>query len=114
MACVSTQVRTNSSVNSYDINSLFLDDVYIGDPYNQRIRKVTASTSIMSTIAGAGTTGYSGDNGQATSASLYLPTGVAVDTSGTLPTFFCYSLFTHTSWQVTFTSAILITIESAR
>ncbi len=61
----------------------FIDNVYISDEYNQRIRKVTASTSIISTIAGTGTGSYSGDGGPATSATLNYPIGVAVDTSGT-------------------------------
>ena len=56
--------------------------MYIADCFNYRIRKVTASTTIISTIAGTGTAGFSGDNGQATSAKLYDPDGVAVDASG--------------------------------
>ena len=56
--------------------------MYIADLNNQRIRKVTVSTGIISTIAGTGTSSYSGDNGAATSATLYYPYGVAVDTSG--------------------------------
>ncbi len=49
---------------------------------NNRIRKVLASTSVISTIAGTGSTSFSGDNGLATSATLYYPVGVAVDASG--------------------------------
>ena len=60
----------------------FLGNVYIADRYNQRIRKVTASTGIITTYAGTGTTSYSGDNGPATSAELSYPYGVTVDTSG--------------------------------
>ncbi len=37
---------------------------------------------MTTTIAGTGAGGYSGDNGQATSASFYSPVGVAVDSSG--------------------------------
>ena len=55
---------------------------YISDNNNHRIRKVTASTSIISTIAGTGTSSFSGDNGQAVSATLKYPVGVAVDGSG--------------------------------
>ncbi len=40
------------------------------------------STSIITTIVGTGAGGYNGDNGAATSASLYIPTAAAVDTSG--------------------------------
>ena len=60
-----------------------IGNVYIADYLNQRVRKVTVSTGIITTIAGSGGTGgYSGDNGQATSATLYYPSGVAVDSSG--------------------------------
>ena len=38
--------------------------------------------NIITTIAGTGTSSYSGDNGAATSATLYFPMGVAVDASG--------------------------------
>ena len=58
-----------------------IGNVYIADSYpNSRIRKV--STGIITTIAGTGTGSYSGDNGAATSAGLYRPTGVALDASG--------------------------------
>ena len=56
--------------------------MYIADTFNNRIRKVTVSTGIITTIAGTGTTTYSGDNGAATSATLYYPFGVALDVSG--------------------------------
>ncbi len=58
--------------------------MYIGDVSNNRIRKLTVSTGIISTIAGTGTASYSGDNGQATSAALSQPYGVNLDTSGRL------------------------------
>ena len=56
--------------------------MYIADYLNNRIRKVTVSTGIITTIAGTGSTDYSGDNGAATSATLYYPRGVALDASG--------------------------------
>ena len=58
-------------------------NVYIADMYNNRIRKVTISTGIITTFAGTGTTTYSGDNGQATAATLYYPSGIALDSAGT-------------------------------
>ena len=58
-------------------------NVYIADALNNRIRKVTISTGIITTVAGTGTASYSGDNGPATSATLYYPNGVAVDSAGT-------------------------------
>ena len=59
-----------------------IGNVYIADTSNQRIRKVTVSTGIITTIAGTGSTTYSGDNGAATSATLNNPRGVALDASG--------------------------------
>ena len=56
--------------------------MYIADTVNNRIRKVTVSTGIITTIAGTGSTTFSGDNGAATSATLQYPIGVALDASG--------------------------------
>jgi sugar lactone lactonase YvrE len=58
-------------------------NIYIADTYNERIRKVSTS-GIITTVAGNGTGGYSGDGGAATSAELYYPSGVAVDSSGNI------------------------------
>jgi len=55
-------------------------DLFIADYFNNRIREVNAA-GIISTIAGTGAIGYSGDSGAATSAKLNFPTGVAVDSS---------------------------------
>jgi sugar lactone lactonase YvrE len=57
-------------------------NVYIADNANARIRKITASSGQISTIAGTGTAGFSGDGGNATSANINMPYGVAVDISG--------------------------------
>jgi hypothetical protein len=55
-------------------------NVYIADSHNHRIREI--SNGIITTIAGTGTPGFSGDNAAATAAQLSLPGGVAVDKSG--------------------------------
>jgi hypothetical protein len=49
---------------------------------NNRIRRV--SNGVITTVAGNGAPGFSGDNGPATSAQLYQPMGVAVDSAGNL------------------------------
>jgi hypothetical protein len=56
-------------------------NLYIADTFNQRIRIVNTS-GIISTFAGDGSTGYSGDGVPATATSLYDPWGVAVDSAG--------------------------------
>lgn len=58
-------------------------NLYIADWQNNRIRKVTPS-GIISTVAGNGTAGYSGDGGQATATALNNPSGVACDSYGNL------------------------------
>ncbi|MBI4729778.1 MAG: hypothetical protein HY775_09810, partial [Acidobacteria bacterium] len=57
--------------------------LYIADAGNYRIRKVSTS-GVISTVAGSGIWGFCGDGGQATLACLSSPTGVALDSSGTL------------------------------
>ena len=56
-------------------------NLYISDWLNNRIRKVDAS-GIISTVAGNGNAGFSGDGGPATSATLFLPQDVALDNRG--------------------------------
>jgi trimeric autotransporter adhesin len=56
---------------------------YIADTSNHRVRKVDTS-GIITTIAGNGTEGFSGDGGAATRASLNFPTGVTLDRAGNL------------------------------
>jgi len=59
-----------------------IGNVYIADTLNHRLRKVTVSTGIITTLAGTGTASYSGDNGAATSATVNDPNGPALDASG--------------------------------
>jgi sugar lactone lactonase YvrE len=58
-------------------------NLYIADSYNQRIRRVSPA-GIISTVAGNGAGGFSGDGGLATNANLKFPMWVAVDGSGNL------------------------------
>ena len=61
-------------------------NVWVPDSLNLRVRRVDAATGIVTTVAGNGTRGFSGDGGPATAASLNVQGGekVAVDTSGNL------------------------------
>lgn len=76
-----------TSAELYEPNGVAVDaagDIYIADSLNQRIRLVTAGTGVITTLAGNGTQGFSGDGGAATSAELNGPVGVAADTAGTV------------------------------
>jgi hypothetical protein len=64
-------------------------NLYVADSYNHRIRKVIATTGVITTVAGSGLTGpgnggFLGDGGLATEAQLNFPTGVALDGEGNL------------------------------
>jgi uncharacterized protein (TIGR03437 family) len=58
-------------------------NLYIADPADNRIRKVSTN-GIITTFAGTGTAGYSGDGGPATQATLSFPQGIAFDSKGDL------------------------------
>jgi hypothetical protein len=57
--------------------------VYISENQNQRIRKITAGTGLISTIAGNGSYGYSGDGGPASLAQV-VPTAIMLDAAGNI------------------------------
>lgn len=76
---------TSAQINN--ISGIALDDsgnLFIADAHNDRVRRVDASTGVITTVAGTGNGGYSGDGNQATSAQLNYPSGVVVDGSGDL------------------------------
>jgi sugar lactone lactonase YvrE len=74
---------TNAALNSPGAVAVDASgNLYIADRYNSAIRKVNASTSIITTVAGNGAPGYGGDNGPAISATLNAPSGVAIDAAG--------------------------------
>ena len=90
-------LATNAALNyPYGVAVDSSNNVFIADNGNQRIRKVDVSTSIITTVAGNGIitgavdgeggdpTDDLGDGGLATSATLYLPYDVYLDTSGNL------------------------------
>ena len=54
-------------------------NLYFSDTFNHRIRRVDARTGVISTRAGSGEAGYSGDGGPAVHARLNEPYGIAVD-----------------------------------
>jgi sugar lactone lactonase YvrE len=82
--------RDNGPATAASIDSptgLALDaanNLYLADTHNHRIRRIGATTGLITTIAGTGTAGYSGDDAAASTATLALPHGLSVDTSGNI------------------------------
>jgi sugar lactone lactonase YvrE len=81
-----------TSATFYTLDGIAVDsdgNLYIADSHSFRVRKVTASTGVITRVAGSGpfvgvNGGYSGDGGPATSARLNHPGRVAVDGAGNL------------------------------
>jgi uncharacterized protein (TIGR03437 family) len=84
-------------------------NLYIADNGNNRIRMVTASTGIITTIAGSSTTGFAGDGGPATKATFLLPTGIAVDSSGNV---YIADTYNHVIRKIN-TSGIISTVAGS-
>jgi sugar lactone lactonase YvrE len=83
-------------------------NMYIADYYNNRIRKVS-TLGIISTFAGNGTGGFSGDGGQATNAELSLPDAVAFDGAGNL----YISDYVNNRIRMVSTSGIITTVAGS-
>lgn len=76
---------TSASLNApYDVAIDPSGNIIIADYYNSRIRKVNASTLIISTVAGTGLNGSNGDGGLATAAALSGPADCTVDSKGNI------------------------------
>ncbi len=60
------------------------NNLYISDNYYHRIYRVAAHTGLLTTVAGSGIPGYSGDGGPAVDATLFYPYGISCDAAGNL------------------------------
>ena len=75
----------NAKLNSPE--GIFTDsigDIYFTDAGNGRVRKVTISTGIITTVAGIDSAGYNGDGILAINAELNAPSGLCLDKSGNI------------------------------
>ena len=68
----------------FDIAFDSADNLFFSDTFNHRIRRVDAQSGVITTIAGNGEAGYSGDGGPALRASLNEPYGIAIDRAGNI------------------------------
>ena len=93
-------------------SGVFVDsagNIYIADTQNYAIRKVSASTGDILTIAGNGTEGYCGDGGPATGAVLYYPYSIATDSAGNIYT---TDNFNHAIRRVDAATGIISTVAT--
>ena len=74
--------QINRTVNPSWIAISSINEIYISDTGNGRIRKIDPLMGTISTIAGNGETGYGGDMGSALEAQFWSPYGIAVDSAG--------------------------------
>ena len=77
-------ISTYAGTGIYDPNGLAFDtygNLYVGSPLGNKILKIDTS-GLISTIAGTGASGFSGDNGPATLATLDQPGGIVIDSIG--------------------------------
>ncbi len=82
-------------------------NLYIADSINCRIRKVTAQTGIITTIAGNGSVELTGDGGAATGAGVRAPTGVAVDPRGNV---YVVDFYNNRIRKVAIENAVITTV----
>lgn len=74
---------SNAQLNPLGVAVDPAGNLYIADAVNNRVRKISPE-GVITTVAGSGAGGYSGDGGQARNAQLFYPKAVAVDAGGNL------------------------------
>jgi sugar lactone lactonase YvrE/pimeloyl-ACP methyl ester carboxylesterase len=82
-------------------------NLYIGDASNNRVRKVTLTTGVITTVAGNGTPGYGGDGGLATNAELQFPSRAVLDGAGNL---YIADLQNNRVRRVDATTGVIVTV----
>ena len=100
-----------TSAQFHSLGGLAVDgagNLYIADNFNNRIRMVSATTGTITTVAGSGKPGHSGDGDQATSADLNNPLDVAVDALGDL---YIADSYNYRIRKVTRATGVITTLE---
>ncbi len=83
------------------------NSLYLADTHNHRIRRIDTTTQIITTIAGTGAAGYSGDTAAATAATLALPHGLTIDPNGNL---YLADTHNHRIRRIDATTGIITTV----
>lgn len=102
-----TQARMNTP---YDMVFDVAGNLYFTDQGNHRVRKVEVATGVITTIAGTGTAGLSGDGGSATQARLNNPSGLAIDASGN---FYIADRINHRIRKIDMATGIITTVAGS-
>ena len=105
------QATTATLNRPYDVALDTTGNIYIADTGNSRIRKVTVSTGVITTVAGDGNAAYVSDNVAATSTSLYELIDLALDASGNI---FIADSCNRRIRMVTASTGIITTIAGTR
>ena len=96
-----------ATLTPLDIKVDALGNIYVVDEVAHRVRKINAATNTITTIAGTGIAGFSGDGGLATSAQLNAPIAIALDNNGNL---YISDSGNHRIRKVDATSGLITTI----
>ena len=90
------------------------NDIFVADSLNHVVRRIDGKTLIITTFAGTGTQGYSGDNGPATAATLNHPRGLFLETyqATTYPSVYVADSENHVIRKITRTSNAQGTIST--
>jgi YVTN family beta-propeller protein len=82
--CGDGAVATSANLTPAGVAKDSAGNIYIADITANRIRRVDATTGIISNFAGTGAQGYAGDSGPATAATMRSPFGMTLDSEGNL------------------------------
>ena len=101
---------TTASIDSPTGLAVTASALYVADTHNHRIRKLDLSTGILTTVAGTGVPGFSGDSALATVAAIALPHGLTVDSSGNL---YLADTANHRVRRIDANTAVITTVAGA-
>jgi sugar lactone lactonase YvrE len=100
-------LATEAALDSPQGLAINATSLYIADTHNHRIRRITFSTGIITTIAGGTTSGFGGDSGLASAAHLNLPTALSLDAAGNL---YIADSANHRIRKITLATGIITTV----